>query len=746
MTDLDEESVDQPRTVSELIEDHTKIHGREVILEKFFSYVDGLCKSHRRILWSALALKGSYNGVFKSQILMGDTVKIHPHGDQAIYKTITYLSSPFNFNHPLFDFQSKIGSYSGDTAGASRYTELRIDDFARDVYFGDVEIDVLPVRLTYNRDGFEPVELVPVIPMTLIMGTFAVGFGFSENTVPMNLRNVCDLAIAYTKHAEHDLLRPFDPAPHAEKFLPDFPILNYVTNSQELIQEYKQGNFKASIKIDGYVELGKDKIAIWTLPHRASFKSIREKFTDSERQDEIKKLWTALGITGVSVLPEAKQFRGRTIHKLEIGNAVFTFKRGTDIFETWEKLNSTIGFSRTISQEMNYTTPDGYITKAGPIEILRAWYTARRNIVLASKKHALAKLLLQRHLHEARIVIKNHTDEIVAIMRGEDVKSAQRELREKFQLTITQTTFLMDANLKILLKSSLEELVRIKEKMDQDIKAIQHGFDHIGDEIIAQIQKIKKKYGKERSTVVPKYIGCVQIGSGCIQIEDLDEIEQILENFGNIKGKIHLYEGSHLVRVDNRNQMVDNIPRVGRGRIYGFRHDPKSIFTIQIKDNNGVCVKGFIPDKDDEGFIYTTRKSMVIYRDGTIKSVDVTKEFSYRKTICGGSQTKAVYVYPDVGEVSYLTVFSEKVPNVMMMYRITSATPKVPLNPSGKLKIYHSSSPGNWYMNIDPEFLSRQSFSLLRIIDVEPLLDGAQSVRLDLGSQKVRRHPCIEVR
>jgi DNA gyrase/topoisomerase IV subunit A len=711
----------------DIIRDNLRVYGKDTLLSQFPSHIDGLKIVHRRIIYTLRDCNETNS--FKA---LGAIKEFHNHGDASIYDALVRMSTPWTTHPSLIKFHGDNGMYSGSDAAAARYTSIELSQFARDIFF-NIDASAIPMKLTTDRMDREPIYLIPAIPTALLYGTHAIGYGESHRSFPRNINDVCDLVVAYCTHIQNTPHLQFNITNYAHKLVPDFPIDNDIINYAELISEYKKGNFDYKVRMEGKVELTADTIYVKTVAYGTPFLNSKKWLLDAIRQ---KGSWFDINIPTTP-----KDLANTDIEaRLEI-----KLKRGTNPFEAWEVIKKLIQFSGTIAPILSYTDPEGYVHEAFPLKILMAWYTKRAEAITASKSHDLAKLQNQLHTINALITIIGHTDEVLAIIKENSTDGAIRRLSERFSLTTYQSTELTKARLSILTTTSSEELQRQHDKITRDLDELKASFSQIPKEIAEKAIAIKKLYGKRetRTSTIPKYIGCVLTVGGYIQFEDTNEIEGILQNFSKNDIVVRFYDGPTLIHTTKGSTYTTkNISRVGVGEVIGLPKQPSELYTINISAEGTICcVKGITPGLQEDGYFYTTRMSKVVTRHNGLKTIDVTKELSQRKSICRGAQSDIIYIYPDTKKAHYLLIMNDTLQNKLIIQRIPEGVdtniPIIP--PVGKSTVLHHMTGLDWYFQIPSDCISRNTSRLFHIPNVLDILQDDTHTIVDLNQTKWKR-------
>src|SRR5437868_11733849 len=164
---------------------------------------DGLKPVHRRILFAQHELSNTHDKPYKkSARVVGDVIgKYHPHGDVAVYETMVRMAQDFSLRYPLTDGQGNFGSIDGDSAAASRYTEVRMTRLAEEL-LNDIEKETVPFGPNYDDSLQIPLVLPAKYPNLLVNGSSGIAVGMATNIPPHNLGEVIDACIHVINNPE----------------------------------------------------------------------------------------------------------------------------------------------------------------------------------------------------------------------------------------------------------------------------------------------------------------------------------------------------------------------------------------------------------------------------------------------------------------------------------------------------------------------------------------------------------------
>lgn len=723
---------------SDVVFVHSSVYGKDTISSKFPSAIDGLKLGHRRIIWTLR----KFIEESRSASLINATRDIHFHGDTSIYETVGRLGQEFNYNPPLVTFTSKFGNYTDQKPPAMRYTKVKLAEVTKDLFYNNIDIRSLPKKLTEDYSDLEPIYLVPALPLSLVYYNDTIGFGFNSVSIPMAFSNVCDITCEYIKYKKTGSIEPFNYSGLLDKMLPDVPIKNVLLNESEIKKAYANGQFDVPIKLSGYVELFPGSISIHTLPFgidvRIAKTNIEERISGKKENKNKKDLFLDKAILKID---DASQ-------DANVSDIRITLKKDSDVFEVWEKIKEYIPFTANLIPSRNYYH-NNTIVNMNPINLLESWYRARYDCVVSSKKHRLASLNQELRNLEARILVCDHRDDVINIVKNStDSEEGSRNLFDKYEITYSQADHIMETRLGVLVKLAKEELLPRYESIKRQFEEIYASLSNIDDEMISYIQVIKKKYSIKRSTKLQNYIGYMRFNkSGIIQLEDFKEIDFYKNLIPKASIEIKKYSEYQRILIDQNNRMIMNgdIDRVCMGTIYD---SPTSEpYTVCISPDTAACVvKGFVYKGNEGDILYHVgKKCKVIYRDGTVKTVDVTEEFAVRKTICRGSYSNAIYVFPERSKDCYLAIKNTDTPNSVTIQKLSPESNKVVLNPAGDIEIQHFYYKEDLFINMDSKFLNRNNINGFRIRDITDLIGDKQQLYIDINSTKWKTNRQIDI-
>jgi DNA gyrase subunit A len=403
---------------------------------------DGLKPVQRRILWSMLQMGIRPNTPFrKSARIVGDTMgRYHPHGDAAIYDTLTRMGQDFSRMVPFIDPQGNFGSLD-DPPAAARYTECRLSDAAMDMV-SELDEDTVDFRPTYDGEGEEPVVLPAALPSILVNGTSGIAVGMATNMAPHNLREVAEaIRLVMTQR------RPKPTVDDLMKVLPgpDFPSGGIIVDDS-IREAYETGRGSFRIRARAHVEQvdkSRQAIIVTELPYLVGPERVLGK---------VQELANSGRLVGVSGIADLSDMNGLQIQ--------IDVKPGVNPQAVLQELYRLTPLEETFGIN-NVVLVNGIPTTLGVFDLCRHYIDHRLEVVVRRTEYRLGKAQDRLHILEGLLIALDAIDEVVALIRSsQDAAEARERLVERFGLSDIQAAHILDMPLRrltALAKLELEE-------------------------------------------------------------------------------------------------------------------------------------------------------------------------------------------------------------------------------------------------------------------------------------------------
>ena len=470
--------------ITETLEKNYMPYAMSVIVSRAIPEIDGFKPSHRKLLYTMYKM-GLMNGQkIKSANIVGQTMRLNPHGDASIYETMVRLTRGHEaLLHPFIDSKGSFGKhYSRDMAySASRYTEAKLDPFCTELFSG-IDKDAVDFVPNYDNTTEEPVLLPTTFPNILLSPNLGIAVGMACSICSFNLAELCDGTIAILKNPNTTIDRLLDVIK-----APDFPggaQIIYDRDQMRKIYETGIGSFKMRAK---YVyDKSENSIDILEIPYSSSIESIMKKAADMVKSGKLRE---------VVDVRDAIDLHG---FKLTLD-----LKKDSDPELVMQKLFAATELENSFDCNFNILV-DGTPMQLGVKEILVEWIKFRMNCVVRELKYELGKKedKLELLLGLAKILLD--IDKAIKIIRNtEKEDDVVPNLAAGFDLSQKQAEYIAEIKLRNLnreyILNRIEEISSLKERINE-IKEILRDDLKVKALIISQLQVIKKKYGKPRKT------------------------------------------------------------------------------------------------------------------------------------------------------------------------------------------------------------------------------------------------------
>ena len=475
------EVLEQP--ITETLELNYMPYAMSVIVSRAIPEIDGFKPSHRKLLYTMYQMKLLGGARTKSANIVGQTMKLNPHGDAAIYDTMVRLSRGYGaLLHPLVDSKGNFGKvYSRDMAwAASRYTEARLDPICAEL-FRDIDQDTVDFVDNYDGSMKEPSLLPTTFPNVLVSANQGIAVGMASNLCGFNLGEVCDAAIAYMENPNCDLLSILK--------APDFPTGGELLyDASELAQIYATG--RGSFKVRGrwrYDKAG-NLIEIYEIPYTTTAEAIIDKVAELIKAGKIKEISDMRDETDLSGL------------KLTID-----LKRGTDPDKLMAKLFKSTPLQDSFGCNFNILIA-GTPRVMGVGEILEEWTAWRMDGVRRRTYFVMKKKQEKLHLLKGLKKILLDIDKAIKIIREtEEEAEVIPNLMIGFGIDQIQAEYVADIRLRNINKEYILKRVEETSTLEDEIADLKDIIDNPGrvKKIIAdELAEVKKKYAAPRRTEI----------------------------------------------------------------------------------------------------------------------------------------------------------------------------------------------------------------------------------------------------
>lgn len=469
--------------ITETLESNYMPYAMSVIISRAIPEIDGFKPSHRKLLYTMYKMGLLTGNRTKSANVVGQTMKLNPHGDQAIYETMVRLTEGnASLLVPLVDSKGNFGrQYSRDMAyAASRYTEVRLSKICSEI-FRDMDKNTIDFVDNYDGTLKEPTLLPTTFPNILANPNQGIAVGMASNICSFNLRELCEATIAVMKDENADLSEIM-PAP-------DFPGGGeLLLDKGEMSEIYKTGRGSFKVRAKYRYDKKNNCIEICEIPYTASVEAIIEKIVDLVKSGKIR---------------EISDIRDETdLHGLKL---TIDLKRSTDPEKLMAKLFKSTQLEDSFGCNFNILV-EGSPMVLGVNDILCEWLRFRRSCVIRGMKYDIEKKSDKLNLLEGLEKILLDIDKAIKIVREtEEDAMVVPNLMDGFGITEAQAEFVAEIKLRNLNKEYIlkktAEIETLKAEIE-DLKAAVSSKARINKIIEKQLKEVSKKFGKDRRTAI----------------------------------------------------------------------------------------------------------------------------------------------------------------------------------------------------------------------------------------------------
>ena len=471
------------QAVSETLEVNYMPYAMSVIVSRAIPEIDGFKPSHRKLLYTMYKMGLLTGGRTKSANIVGQTMRLNPHGDAAIYETMVRLArGNETLLHPFVDSKGNFGKvYSRDMAyAASRYTEAKLDPICAEL-FRDIDSDTVDMVDNYDATMKEPSLLPTTFPNVLVSANQGIAVGMASNICSFNLKEVCDTTIALMKNPDHDILETLPG--------PDFSTgaeLLYDEAATREIYSTGRGSFRLRAKWR-YVKEG-SLIEITEIPYSTATEVIMDKVAELIKAGKIR---------------EIADMRDET----DLGGLKLTIdlKRGVDPDKLMQKLFRMTPLQDSFACNFNILIA-GMPRVMGIGEILSEWTAWRMDCVKRRLYFQVQKKRERLHLLKGLERILMDIDKAIAIIRETELDSeVVPNLMIGFGIDEIQANFVAEIKLRNINKEYILKQTKATSQLEQEIAEMEETLGSprkLKNVIIKELQQVSEKYGQPRRTEI----------------------------------------------------------------------------------------------------------------------------------------------------------------------------------------------------------------------------------------------------
>ena len=469
--------------ITDTLEINYMPYAMSVILSRAIPEIDGFKPSHRKLLYTMYKMGLLTGGRTKSANIVGQTMRLNPHGDAAIYETMVRLSRGNEaLLTPFVDSKGNFGkAYSRDMHyAAARYTEAKLEGICSEL-FGEIDKDTVDMVDNYDSTMKEPSLLPVTFPSILANVNLGIAVGMASSICSFNLKELCETTIELIKDREHNCI---DTMP-----APDFVGGGIILCNREEIEEiYRTG--RGGIKVRAKYTYDKEFncIDITEIPPTTTAEAIIDKVIERVKAGSIKEITDIRDETDKNGL------------KITID-----LKRGTDADKLMQKLYKLTPLEDSFSCNFNILV-DGYPRVMGVKDILIEWIRFRGRCVFRRVSFELNKAEKKLHLLKGLEKILMDIDKAIAIIRNTDEESEViPNLMIGFGIDEIQAEYVAEIKLRHLNREYILKRLKDIENLEETIKDMNDILSskaRVRKIIIAELNDVIKKYGTERKSSI----------------------------------------------------------------------------------------------------------------------------------------------------------------------------------------------------------------------------------------------------
>ena len=471
------------QNITDTLELNYMPYAMSVIVSRAIPEIDGFKPSHRKLLYTMYDMGLLTGARTKSANIVGQTMRLNPHGDAAIYETMVRLSRGYEaLLHPFIDSKGNFGKvYSRDMAyAASRYTEAKLDPICAEL-FRDIDSDTVDFVDNYDSTRKEPTLLPTTFPNVLVSNNTGIAVGMASNICGFNLKEVCETAIARIRHPDCDLL---DTLP-----APDFPTGGEILyDPKEMAEIYRTGRGSFRIRAKWrYLKEG-NLIEIYEIPYTTSTEAILDKVAELTKAGKIREIADMRDETDLSGL------------KLTID-----LKRGVDPEKLMARLMRLTPLQDSFPCNFNILI-EGSPQVLGVGQILEEWTAWRAGCIKRRVYFQLQKKKDRLHLLKGLKKILLDIDLAIKIIREtESDAEVIPNLMIGFGIDQVQAEFVAEIKLRNINKEYILKRIADTEALAKEIEELQEilgSEKKIRDIIVKELKAVADKFGQPRRTAL----------------------------------------------------------------------------------------------------------------------------------------------------------------------------------------------------------------------------------------------------
>ena len=469
------------QNITETLETNYMPYAMSVIVSRAIPEIDGFKPSHRKLLYTMYKMGLLSGARTKSANIVGQTMRLNPHGDAAIYDTMVRLSKGYGaLLHPFVDSKGNFGKvYSRDMAwAASRYTEAKLSAICTEL-FRDIDSDTVDFIDNYDNTMKEPALLPTTFPNILVSANQGIAVGMASQLCGFNLGEVCDTTIAYLKNPDCDLTETL--------LAPDFPTGGEVICDVDALREiYSTGRGGVKVRARWRYDKKENLIEVYEIPYTTTTEAIMDKVAELIKAGKVREITDMRDETDLNGL------------KLTID-----LKRGTDPDKLMQKLMKSTTLQDTMSCNFNVLIA-GMPRVMGVRELLDEWCAWRTECVRRRVYFVMSKKKDKLHLLKGLKRILLDIDKAIKIIRETEAEAdVVPNLMIGFGIDQVQAEYVAEIKLRNINKEYIlkrvEETSALQDEIE-DLEDILARPARVKKIIVTELEDVRRKYAEPRRT------------------------------------------------------------------------------------------------------------------------------------------------------------------------------------------------------------------------------------------------------
>ncbi len=469
--------------ITRTLDENYMPYAMSVIVSRAIPEIDGFKPSHRKLLYTMYKMGLLTGSRTKSANIVGQTMRLNPHGDQAIYETMVRLAKGNeSLLHPFVDSKGNFGKvYSRDMAyAASRYTEAKLAPICAEL-FRDLDCDAVDFVDNYDNTTKEPALLPTTYPNVLVSANQGIAVGMASQICGFNLGEVCDTTIQLLKNPDHDIATTL--------LAPDFSTGGQILcDPEELGRIYDTGRGGVKVRAKYRYIKSENIIEIFEIPYSTSLEAILDKVSELMKAGKIKEISDMRDETDLSGL------------KLAID-----LKRGVDPDKLMQKLFRLTPLQDTVSCNFNILIA-GMPRVLGVKALLEEWLAWRTECVRRRVYFVLHKKQEKLHLLQGLKRILLDIDKAIEIIRQtEEEAEVVPNLMIGFGIDQVQAEYVAEIKLRNINKEYILKRVQETAALEEEIEDLEDTLQRparIRKIIVGELEDVRKKYAQPRKTEI----------------------------------------------------------------------------------------------------------------------------------------------------------------------------------------------------------------------------------------------------